>query len=491
MRRATITLQPKDDAPHIPADLYGHFAEHLGHCIYEGLWVGEDSKIPNTKGIRNDVVKALKELNLPVLRWPGGCFADEYHWKDGVGPREKRPSIYNTHWGGVVENNHFGTHEFFELCDQIGCEAYICGNVGSGTVQEMSQWVEYMTSPAKSPMADWRRENGRQDPWKVKYFGVGNESWGCGGEMRPEYYADEYRRYQTFVRNYGQRITKIACGPNTADYNWTEVMMSRATRFMDGLALHYYTILDQKWPPSGSATQFGEKEYRSTMHAALHMDELITKHSAIMDKHDPDKRVALMVDEWGTWHPVEPGTNPGFLFQQNTVRDALVAAVTFDIFHRHVDRVKMGNIAQMINVLQAMVLTDGPRMLRTPTYWAFHLYKGHHGAQFVPLTVKAEESTGEGHTLPSVSATASRSAKGWTVSASCLEPKECVTVSVSGLPAGVRVTSARVLTGPALQSHNTFDQPDLVKPKDLEVRLAGGQLEFDLGPFAVASIELA
>ena len=310
------SLQIRADSPGVKVNrnIYGHFAEHLGRCIYEGIWVGEDSPIPNTRGIRNDVVEALRQLQIPVLRWPGGCFADEYHWRDGIGPREDRPKLINTHWGGVVENNHFGTHEFMDLCEQIGAEPYICGNVGSGTVQEMMNWVEYLTSDADSPMANLRRANGREEPWKLTFFGVGNESWGCGGSMRPEYYADLYRRYNTFVKNYsGNNIYRIACGANDEDYQWTEVLMSRAGRKMNGLSLHYYTIPTGNWGSKGSATEFDEALYHSTLKRTLHMDELVTKHSEIMDEHDPGKRVGMVIDEWGIWTDVEPGTNPRFL----------------------------------------------------------------------------------------------------------------------------------------------------------------------------------
>lgn len=345
----------------INRNIYGHFSEHLGRCIYEGIWVGEDSPIPNTNGIRSDVVEALKNIKIPVLRWPGGCFADEYHWKDGIGPRADRKRMVNTHWGGVVENNHFGTHEFMELCRQLECEPYINGNVGSGTVQEMSEWVEYLTFGGESPMSLLRAENGREEPWKVTYFGVGNENWGCGGNMRPEYYADVYRRYQTYVRNYGDnKIHRIACGPNSDDYNWTEVLMREAARFMDSLTLHYYTVPGE-WQNKGPATGFAEREWFTTLRKTLHMDELITRHSVIMDKYDPERRVGLIVDEWGTWYDVEPGTNPGFLYQQNTIRDALVAGLTLNIFHKHHQRVRMANIAQTVNVLQAVILTEGEK----------------------------------------------------------------------------------------------------------------------------------
>lgn len=485
-----IELQPKTESPTIPKEIYSHFAEHLGTCIYGGIWVGENSEIPNTRGIRNDVVQALRDIKIPVLRWPGGCFADEYHWKDGIGPRENRPSMYNTHWGGVVENNHFGTHEFFDLCEQLGCEAYVCGNVGSGTVQEMSEWVEYITSPASSPMANLRRKNGRNEPWRMAYFGVGNESWGCGGNMRPEYYADLYRRYNTFVRTYGpNQITRIACGANTADVRWTEVMMDRARGHMDGLSLHYYTLKGKKWPPSGFAFDFEEKDWYSILDSALHMDSIIQMHSDVMDKTDEAKRINLVVDEWGTWHASDPGTKPGFLQQQNALRDALVASLHFDIFHRHCERVRMTNIAQTINVLQAMILTDGPKMVKTPTYWAFHLYACHHSAQRVDLALHGVEEIGGEVKVPSISATASRKDGAWHVSATCLDPNKGRTLHVTGLPAGAKLVEAKVLIADRMQACNTFDQPDLVKPAELMVKQSGDLVEFETPPMSIVTIK--
>ena len=371
----------------INKNIYGHFSEHLGRCIYEGIWVGEDSEIPNIKGYRIDVLEALKKLKVPVLRWPGGCFADEYHWMDGIGPREKRPCMINTHWGGVVENNHFGTHEFMEFCEMIGAEPYISGNLGSGTVQEMQQWVEYITFDGKSPMADLRRANGREEPWKLKYFGIGNENWGCGGNMRAEYYADLYKRYATYVRNFGDNVIyKIACGPSAGDYTWTEVVMREAGHLLNGLSLHYYTLPTNSWTGSkGSATEFGEEEWFKTLKHTLVMEELVTKHSIIMDKYDPEKKIGLIVDEWGAWYDVEPGTNPGFLYQQNTLRDALIAGINLNIFNNHCDRVQMANIAQLVNVLQAVILTEGDKMLLTPTYHVFNMYKVHQDADLLSV----------------------------------------------------------------------------------------------------------
>ena len=356
-------VQPYIHRADIHPEVYGNFSEHLGRCIYNGVFVGEDSSIPNVNGMRTDVVEALKNIKLPVLRWPGGCFADEYHWKDGIGPKENRKRMVNTNWGGVVEDNSFGTHEFMEFCRQVGCEPYINGNMGSGTVQEMSEWVEYMTFDGESPMANLRRENGQDEPWKVKYFCVGNESWGCGGNMRPEYYADLYRHYQTFLRNYGDnKLYKIAVGPGTPDTHWTDVVMREAGKYMNALTLHYYTV-PHDWQHKGSATEFTEEEYYLTLRKAAYMDDLIVSHTHVMDRYDPEHKVDLIVDEWGTWFDVEPGTNPGFLYQQSTMRDAMVAAITLNIFNHHSDRVVMANIAQLANVLQAVILTEGDKMV--------------------------------------------------------------------------------------------------------------------------------
>jgi alpha-N-arabinofuranosidase len=457
----------------ISRHIYGHFAEHLGHCIYGGIWVGEDSTIPNTRGIRNDVVQALRAIHIPNLRWPGGCFADEYHWMDGIGPKEQRPTMVNTHWGGVTENNHFGTHEFMDLCDQLGCEPYICGNVGSGTVHEMQQWVEYLTFGGISPMADLRRRNGRNEPWRVRFWGVGNENWGCGGNMRPEYYADEYRRYQTYVRNFdGNEIYKIACGASDANYHWTDVLMQQAfgrrdRAMMHGLSLHYYT-LGSAWNNKLPATGFGEDDWFAILRAALFMDELVTKHSEIMDRYDPDKQIGLLVDEWGTWYRPEPGSNPGFLVQQNSLRDALVAGVTLNIFNQHCDRVQMANIAQTINVLQAMAFTDGEKMALTPSYHVFDLYKVHHDATLLPSELAcASYSLGDA-SLPALNASVSRSAGGPIHVTVCnLDPQREMPLTIDLPGMTPRQAVARTLTAAAMDAHNTFDQPDAVKPADL------------------------
>lgn len=491
---ASLTLHADRPGTIINRNIYGHFAEHLGRCIYEGIWVGEDSPIPNMRGIRKDTVAALKAINIPVLRWPGGCFADEYHWKDGIGPREKRPKIINTNWGGVVENNHFGTHEFMDLCEQIGADPYVCGNVGSGSVEEMMQWVEYMTSDADSPMANLRRQNGRDKPWKVKYFGVGNESWGCGGNMTPEYYSDQFRRYNTFVKNYpGNNIYRIACGASDANYNWTEVLMKAAGNQMNGLSLHYYTIPTGDWQKKGFPTEFGEDQWMSTLRRTLEMDNLIAKHSKIMDRYDPQKRVGLIVDEWGTWYDAEPGVNPGFLYQQNTLRDALVAALNFHIYQRHADRVAMANIAQTINVLQAIILTDKEKMLLTPTYHVFEMFKAHQGGKYLPVELKTPDYTQGSNKIPAVSASASLDEKSAAIylSLANTHPRKPVTLECKLAGVEPKGVTGRILTAGAMNAHNTFDAPDTVHPEAFtDAQIDGGSLRVVLPPKSVVILEL-
>ena len=487
-----ITVNPAHKKSIINRNLYGHFSEHLGRCIYNGVFVGEDSPIPNEKGMRTDVVEALRHIRVPVLRWPGGCFADEYHWKDGIGPKESRKRMVNTNWGGVTEDNSFGTHEFLEFCRQVGCEPYINGNMGSGTVQEMSEWVEYMTSDAISPMAELRRQNGREEPWKIRYFGVGNESWGCGGNMRPSYYADEFRRYQTFLRNYGEnKLYKIACGPNVDDYTWTDTVMEIAGRYMDAITLHYYTLPNDDWDHKGSALAFNREEYYRTLRKALRMEELLQKHIQIMDRRDPEKRVGLIVDEWGAWYDVEPGTNPGFLYQQNTMRDALVAAATLNIFNEHSDRVVMANIAQLVNVLQSVILTEGDKMVKTPTYHVFDLYKEHQDATLVYSQIETASTGTETEQVPQISVSVSMDEQGvlhaTLANLSDEEADLAELVFVNFVPTSVE---GEVLCGkPA--DHNDFTAPDAVHLEPLtDVRVENGRVLARMPACSVARLTI-
>ncbi len=488
VRKDTVVLDSSYLKYKIDKNIYGQFSEHLGHCIYGGIWVGENSKIPNTRGIRNDVVAALKEIKVPVVRWPGGCFADEYHWLNGIGPRDKRPSMINTNWGGVTEDNSFGTHEFLDFCSQVGCEPYITGNVGSGSVQELSQWVEYVNSDNVSPLTGLRKANGRDSSWGVKYWAIGNENWGCGGNMRPEYYADQVRRFGTYMREYGKnRLFKIACGPSGDDYNWTEVLMKNAVGSMQGLALHHYAFGDRK-----PATEFDESGWFDIMDKSLTIERYIEGHCAIMDKYDPNKKVALIVDEWGTWHGVEPGTNPGFLYQQNTMRDAVAAACNLNIFNNHCDRIRMANIAQMVNVLQAMVLTNDEKIVLTPTYYVFDLFKVHQDAMLVKSKVKCADYVFNGKKLPAVNCSASIGENGRLhISLTNIDPKSRQTASLEIKRFKPTKGTGQILTADVMNAHNTFDKPNAVHPAQFtDFRIDGQAVAVNLPPMAVVVLEL-
>lgn len=489
MNTLRLTLNPLEKKSHINPEIYGNFSEHLGRCIYDGIYVGENSDIPNTEGFRTDVVDAFRQIKLPVLRWPGGCFADEYHWRDGIGEKSQRKKMVNTNWGGVVEDNSFGTHEFMRFCELVGCEPYISGNVGSGTVEELSNWVEYMTFDGVSPMAELRKRNGREQPWKLKYLGIGNESWGCGGSMRPEYYSDLYRRYSTYCRNYsGNQLFKVASGSNADDYNWTEVLMKQITPWnMNGMSLHYYTVPTGDWSHKGSATEFDEEEYYKTIRSTLGIEGMIIRHSGIMDRYDPEHKVGLIVDEWGTWYDVEPGTNPGFLYQQNTMRDAIVAAINLNIFNQHSARIPMANIAQAVNVLQSILLTEGSKTIKTPTYHVFDLYKQHQDSDLIYSHIQ-NSNAAEG--VPSLSQSASVNADGDVfVTLSNASLSERFKVDIAAAFAGIKSAEGRVLTDD-VHALNTFEEPDRVAIKTLAVTVSDGRAEIILPPCSVAALTI-
>ncbi|MBQ8064414.1 MAG: alpha-N-arabinofuranosidase [Prevotella sp.] len=474
---ATATLHADQGKYTISRDIYGQFAEHLGSCIYGGLWVGENSPIPNINGYRKDVFEAIKQLQVPVLRWPGGCFADDYHWMDGIGPRENRPTLRNNTWGGTIEDNSFGTHEFLNLCEMLGCEPYICGNVGSGTVKEMAQWAEYMTSSGDTPMARLRRKNGRENPWRVKYFGIGNEAWGCGGNMTPEYYSNEYRKFNTYLRDQpGNKLFRIASGASDYNYDWTRVLMKNIGRRMDGISVHFYTV--KNWQSKGKATAFTPDEYYLTLEKCLDIDKVVKKHCDIMDETDPEKKIALMVDEWGTWWDEEAGTIRGHLYQQNSLRDAMVASLMLNVFHKYTDRVRMCNIAQMVNVLQAMILTDqkgSGHMVLTPTYHVFEMYRPFQEAMFLPMTLTTDSlTTIEGKSMPLLSSSAARCQDGSTVIAlsnASLTDAKTLDVTLEGMTA--KTVTGRILTSKDAQDFNDFEHPEVVVPhpfKDAQLK---------------------
>lgn len=494
----TIKLHPEQAGIVINKNIYGHFAEHLGHGIYGGIWVGEDSPVPNTRGIRNDVVNALKAIDIAAIRWPGGCFADEYHWKNGIGIPDQRPTMINTNWGGITEDNSFGTHEFLDLCNQLGCEPVICGNLGSGTVEEMSQWVEYLNSDNISPMTELRKKNGQEKAWGVTYWGLGNEAWGCGGGMTADFYFDQMMRYSNFCRDYNDhKLYRIACGPNSNDYNWTETLMKRWSqksdwdRFrMNAISLHYYTICHD-WSHKGSATQFDESEWFSTIMQTLAIEDFINKHIAIMDKYDPEKRIGLVVDEWGNWFDVEPGTNPGFLYQQSTMRDAIVAGINLNIFNSHADRITMANIAQMVNVLQSLILTKDDKIVLTPTYYVFRMYKDHMASKLVPADLDCSNYTYNGVSIPSLSTSASMKTDGIiTLTIVNVDPYKSKEVLID---AGKDVENAigEILSSSNLNDFNDFDKSAIVIPAQFtQFQIKGNRIHIEIPGKSIVKLTL-
>jgi len=487
----TVAIDTKAAGPVIARDVFGQFAEHLGRGVYEGVWVGPDSAIPNTRGIRNDVATALKALKVPNVRWPGGCFADTYHWRKGIGPI-RRPTL-NTGWGGVIEPNTFGTHEFMDFADQIGADAYVSVNVGSGTVEEMTDWLDYMTSDKPTALAQERAANGHPAPYKLRLLGIGNENWGCGGAMTADQYAQELRKYATFARNYdsGQKgMVRVATGPSDDDKVWTETVMKAWSNRnyawdFEALSLHAYSGY-AKWPPNMAATGFDEAAYALVLKSALRMETYVADHAAIMDRYDPEKKVGLYVDEWGAWYAVEKGTNPGFLYQQNSQRDAVLAALTLNIFARHADRVRGANIAQMVNVLQAMILTDGGKMLLTPTYHLFSMYTPFQGATAVPVKLDAGTYQEGDTALPRLDAIAAKDKDGalW-LSVTNLDPRQAAEIE---LPA--KAVIGQTLAAPRFNSINTFDAPNTVAPKPVSAKAKGGKLVLALAPASVTVVRL-
>jgi alpha-N-arabinofuranosidase len=483
----TVTIDTRAPGARIEPEIYGQFSEQLGEGITEGIWVGENSAIPNIHGFRRDVVEALQALHVPVLRWPGGCYADTYHWRDGIGPRAQRPITLNKWWGNNEEHNAFGTHEYFDFAELIGTKTFLNVNVGTGTAGEAKDWVEYVTSPSNSNLAQQRRANGRQQPWKIDYAGIGNEMWGCGGNLSADQYAPLLRIYGTFVRqDNGPKI--VAVGAAAQDYAWTEEMMKSHDK-MDVLGLHYYTLPTGDWSHKGAAVGFSKAEWLATFAQTRRMEEMISRHSAIMDKTDPAKKVGLAVDEWGTWYDTPPGAPA--LRQENTLRDALVAATNFNIFHRHADRVRMTNIAQMVNVLQAMILTDGPRMVRTPTYYAFLMYRPFQGATVLPVTANSPNESAGSAQVPALDVTAARGANGALyVGLVNVDPDQPADVELV-LGKGGGPISGQILTASLMDSRNRFGAAEDVRPAPFRnARWVGGKLLFEMPAKSIVVLTL-
>ncbi len=479
----------------ISRNIYGHFAEHLGKCIYEGFYVGDkNTLIPNKNGIRLDVIEALKKLKIPVLRWPGGCFADNYHWKDAVGPKDKRKHIENVSWGNIREDNSFGTNEFLDMCEMMGAEPYLAVNMGGGTVQEAAEWVQYTNhANGTSYLTDIRQQSGRATPWNVKYWGIGNESWDCGGHMTADYYVNEYKKYATFMTSYSntEGLYRIAVGPGSEDYNWTETVMSKIPlKMIEGLSVHHYSVID--WSNKGSATQFTEKEYFRTMSEAWRMEQFVSKNSEIMDKYDPGKKVGLIIDEWGGWYNVEPGTKSTFLYQQNSMRDAMIAGLTLNIFNNHCDRVRMANLAQTINVLQAVILTNKEKIILTPTYHVMEMYNVHQDALKLPAIVTSNDYIQDNKKLQAVSVSASKDKNG-VIHISLVNidaaKEQNTNISLNGIKA--KTVTGRILNSQKIQDHNTFENPDAVSPTEFKkIFISNGTIQVTLPPCSVVVLTI-
>ena len=475
-----VVVVPGEVVGEINPYLHGHFAEHLGELVYPGICVPEDGAIPNTAGIRDDVAAALRPLGIPVLRWPGGCFADDYHWRDGIGPLDRRPLRLNRHWGMTAESGAFGTHEFVRFCRTIGAEPYFAANVGSGTPGELRDWVEYCNFAGSSSLADERRRNGAGEPFGVRFWGIGNENWGCGGNLGPEHYAEEFCRFRGYASDYsGTRVQGIACGQNNADWEWTRRFFEHVhhshgnrLRLVQGYAAHYYC------GTAGTATEYTDAQWLELLARAFAVEGVVTGCRELMDEHDPERKIPLLLDEWGAWHPVEAGKPERGLYQQNTMRDACVAALTLDLFHAHADKLLMANIAQLINVLQALLLVEEDRCVRTPTYHVFDLYRPHKGASAVRLETFAEPVTDGGSSadwcrgrylhrgpfaLRAVQGSASMREDALCVTAVNTHPTEPVDLDVELHGARWGEVEAVTLGTGDIRGYNTFDDPERVR----------------------------
>jgi alpha-L-arabinofuranosidase len=487
--------------PVISRHIYGQFAEHLGRGVYEGIWVGPDSPIPNTRGIRKDVVEALKSIKVPVIRWPGGCFADEYNWRDGIGPATKRP-VRKNNWWDSVESNAFGTHEFFDFAEQIGAAPYLSVNVASSNPREMREWLEYLTSKGQDDLAKERRANGRDAPFPLPFIGVGNESWGCGGNMTPEYYSNELRRFGVFIHKNGLAFhdnadidaVRVGSGANNFDTNWTDVVTKNAGHMIDAISLHYYTLHDGNWPTRNEsrATGFAASEWNAILHQAMRMDDVLKAHEAVLDKNDPAKRIGLYVDEWGSWYAPTPGTNGAHLEQQNTLRDALIAAATLNIFHAHAERVRMANIAQAVNVLQAMLLTDGAKMAKTPSYYVFQMYLPFQDATFLPVEIKAPTLISGKDRFPAFNLSAARGKDGKVhiaVANMDADKGQAIRLDLGSLKA--KMVIGEILTHAKMDAHNIPGEMAQVKPAPFKgATLAKGTLLLNVPAKSVVVLKL-
>jgi alpha-L-arabinofuranosidase len=490
----SVTLLLDEPIATIRPALYSQFAEHIGGVIYDGIWVGPESKVPNTDGMRRALVEHVRQLGPVVVRWPGGCFADKYHWRDGIGPRTKRPRRFGR-WREETETNQFGSHEFIGFCKLCGVEPYFAANVGTGSPEEFQQWVEYCNAPAGSTsLADERATNGQREPFGVRFWGVGNESWGCGGKFIPEDYCREYRRFTDWLPQYGVPLYLIAAGPNGNNTEWARRFFARwadgARAPIQGWAPHYYC------GTTGHALQFTTDQWYEQLHKANHMETLIKDQWRALAEFDPKHSVKLVIDEWGSWHPDGTEINKRHLYEQmGTLRDALVAALSLDTFNRHAEKVDMANIAQLINNLHSLFLADGDRFVATPSFHVYAMYRPHQGGKGVRIAVED----------PDVMFKAGgREQKIFRVagSASLASPNEATLTLVhthATLPADVLIrlrgsaaneVRQTVLSHTELNAHNTFEHPDNLVPKTTDLAARGPELKCVLPPASVNRFDI-
>ena len=451
----------------VSPEIYGHFTEHIGGVIYGGIWVGKNSDIPNIKGFRKDIVEKLKAIHAPVIRWPGGCFAEIYDWRDGIG--ENRPTRLNwwTNRDGKYESNAVGTHEFMDFCEAVGAKAYFAANLTTVSPLHIRNWMDYCLSPKGSTTLACEREaNGHPEPFDIPYWGVGNENWGGGGEMTPQFYSDEFRRFATVLKNDFPNAELFACGEDAARYDWTHGFMrgveACGVRF-SGYAMHYYTH------GVGEAIDFTEQDWDGQMKSAALMEDIIKRNWHIICGYGMENKARLVVDEWGCWHKENSGPSKGAnLFeQQSTMRDAMVTALTFNIFNNHCDKVRMANAAQLVNNLHCLFLASGENCITTPTYHVFDLYQEHQGAKAIRTAVSGKEDDAE--------LTVSASVKdGKTlVTVGNLSCKKDVTVSLESVGGKISGEAEAVLLySEDVHAHNTFEAPQTVAPirMDLDIR---------------------
>ncbi len=472
-----VAIRVRTESPigTISPRLYGHFAEHLGRCCYEGLWVGSQSRgIESVEGFRRDVLDALRELPVPLLRWPGGCYADHYHWRDGIGPVDERPRRLGMSCDlQVLDDNSLGTHEFLRLCELLGAEPYLAGNVGTGSPQELCDWVEYCNTPLDTTLARLRRKHGTPDPFGVRLWGVGNENWGCGGNFDAGSYAREYRRYATMLRHVDPGIELVASGHNEV---WNcEVLetLRDHLHLVDHLSIHSY------WIRGGPETDFSEEDYYRLLSEAEETEAFVGRTAALIEEAARGRhRIGIALDEWGVWHPEARTWGPGevqrrspiTLEQANTLRDALAAAVALEGFHRQCQVLALTNLAQVVNVLHAPVMTEGSRMWLTPTYHVLHLHRPHIGATAVEVSFEEGVALPDG--LPAVSATASTRTGSLAVTLINRHICRGLSVRVSGVPAGI-TPKGRVLTAAQPDATNSAEEPEAVKPTEISVERDG------------------